>query len=114
MGRSGKDCCISSVIRWSFFFLPKQSLKSEPSYKIDLDFWDCLEGMVKKSYYAELHKIDLVICSHSREGKTPSYSQINMVSLPVHFIPYVTLCFLHYKNCMMSDICCNSILYCKR
>ena len=28
---------------------------------------------------AEFHWTDLVICSHSREGKTLSYSQINEV-----------------------------------
>ena len=33
----------------------------------------------KTGIVAKLHRTDLVICSHSREGKTPSYSQINMV-----------------------------------
>ena len=28
------------------FFLPKQSKKKDPSYKTDLDLWDCL-GKVK-------------------------------------------------------------------
>ena len=32
-------------------------------------------GIVKK-----FHRTDLVICSHPREGKTPSYSQINTVN----------------------------------
>ena len=36
---------ISSVIRRSFF-LPKQSKDLDPSYKTDLDLWDCL-GRVK-------------------------------------------------------------------
>ena len=36
---------ISSVIRQSFF-LPKQSKILDPSYKTDLDLWDCL-GRVK-------------------------------------------------------------------
>ena len=43
---------------------------------MDLDLWDCL-GKVK--LIAKLHRTDLVICSHSREGKSPSYSQINTV-----------------------------------
>ena len=30
---------------------------------------------------AKFHRTDLVICSHSREGKTPSYSQMNTVDL---------------------------------
>ena len=33
----------------------------------------------KTHIIAEFHENDLVICSHSREGTTPSYSQINMV-----------------------------------
>ena len=34
------------VIRQSFSFLPKQSKNVDPSYKMDLDLWDCL-GRVK-------------------------------------------------------------------
>ena len=30
----------------------------------------------KTSIIAKFHRTDLVICSHSREGKTPSYSRI--------------------------------------
>ena len=38
---------IFSVIGWSCFFsLPKQSKNLDPSYKMDLDLWDCL-GRVK-------------------------------------------------------------------
>ena len=33
----------------------------------------------KTGIIAKFHRTDLVICSHSREGRTPSYSQINMV-----------------------------------
>ena len=32
---------------------------------------------------AKLYRTDLVICSHSREGETPSLSQINMVNLQI-------------------------------
>ena len=36
--------------------------------------------MGKTHIIAKFHWTDLVICSHSREGITPSYSRINMVS----------------------------------
>ena len=41
---------------------------------------------------AKIHGTDLVICSHSREGKILSYSQITTVTQPFSFIPpqYVT------------------------
>ena len=38
-----------------------------------------LEG--KTRIVAKFRRTDLVICSHSREGITPSYSRINMVHL---------------------------------
>ena len=61
------------------FFFPKQSEKNlDPSYKMDIDLWDCL-GRVKTCIIAKFHKTDLAICSYSREGKTPSHSRINMV-----------------------------------
>ena len=44
---------------------------------MDLDLWDCL-GRVK--FIVKFHRTDLVICSHSREGKTLSNSQINTVN----------------------------------
>ena len=34
----------------------------------------------KTGIIAKLHGTDLVICSHSREWKTPSYGQINTVN----------------------------------
>ena len=34
----------------------------------------------KTGIISKFYRTDLVICSHSREGKTPSYSQINMVT----------------------------------
>ena len=43
---------------------------------MDLDLWGCL-GRVK--FIAKFHRTDLVICSHSKEGTTPSYSRINTV-----------------------------------
>ena len=36
---------------------------------------------VKTCVIAKFHRTDIVTCSHSREGKTPSDSQINMVLL---------------------------------
>ena len=35
----------------------------------------------KTSIIAKLHRTDIVTCSHSREGETPSYSQTNTVVL---------------------------------
>ena len=37
---------------------------------MDLDFWDCF-GNDKTHIIANLHRTDLVICSQSREEKTP-------------------------------------------
>ena len=45
------------------FFLPNNPKNLDPSYKTDLDVWGC-------------HRTDLVICCHSQEAKTLSYSQI--------------------------------------
>ena len=36
----------------------------------------------KTCIIAKFYMIDLLICSHSREGKTPSYSQINTIMHP--------------------------------
>ena len=49
----------------------------DPSSKMDLNVWDCLRRV---KLIAKLHRTDLIICSHSREGKTLSYSHINTVS----------------------------------
>ena len=50
------------------------------SYKMDLDIWDCL--VRKKTHIiAKFYRADLVICSHSRKRKPPSYRQINMVQI---------------------------------
>ena len=59
-------------------FLTKHLKNLYPSYKTNLDLWDYL-GKLKSCIIAKFHRTDLVICSQSREGKTPSYSQINMV-----------------------------------
>ena len=66
---------ISSLIRRCFFSFQNNPKNLDLSYKTDLDLWDCL-GRVK---LAKLHRTDLIFCTHSREGKTPSYSQINTV-----------------------------------
>ena len=58
----------------SFFSFQNKPKNLDPSYKMDLDFWDC-SGRVK----LVLQNCDLVICSHSREGKSLSYSRINMI-----------------------------------
>ena len=59
---------ISLVIRQSFFFPTKNNPRHlDPSYKMDLDLWDCL-GSVKLKI-ANFDGTDLVICSYFREGK---------------------------------------------
>ena len=68
---------ISSLIRQSFF-LPNNHKDLDPSYKMDLDLWDCL-GRVKLIFQQNLHRTNLIIYTHSKEGNTPSYRRINMV-----------------------------------
>ena len=65
---------ISLVIRQSLISFQNNSKNLELSYKTDLGLWDCL------CIISKFHRTDLDICSHSKEQKTPSYSQINMVS----------------------------------
>ena len=59
------------------FFFPFQNIPKnlDPSYKMDLDLWDCL-GRVNSCITAKFHGTctDLAIFSHSSEGKSPSYS----------------------------------------
>ena len=56
---------------------------------------------------AKLHRTDLIICTHSREGKTPSYSQINMVvdlggyDVPI-FLDIMVWCERTLDACMPS------------
>ena len=58
------------------FFLPKQSHKIDPSYKMDLDFficntyvyfWDCFG---RKEHHLPSQKIELDILIHSGDAKT--------------------------------------------
>ena len=69
--------CISLVIRRSFF-LPKQSQKSR-SILQDGSRSLGLFRKGKTGTIAKFLRADLVICSHSREGETPSYNRINTV-----------------------------------
>ena len=46
------------------FYFPNNPKGSDPSYKTDLDLWNCF-GRVKLVLQQELFKTDLVICSHS-------------------------------------------------
>ena len=45
------------------------------------DLWGRVDryGKGNTPFIAKFHRTDLVVCSHSREVKTQSYSQINMV-----------------------------------
>ena len=45
-GGGGPIYRISLVIRQFFIFIPKQPQNLDPSFKMDLDLWDCL-GRVK-------------------------------------------------------------------
>ena len=69
----------------------------DPSCKMDLDLWDCL-GMGKTGIIARFHRTDLVIWSHSRGTKPPSYSRINTVCQNYHkpslYLPLCVVCTL--------------------
>ena len=47
------------------FFPSKNNLKNlDPSYKMDLDLWDCFRR-VRTGIIATFHRTDLAICNHS-------------------------------------------------
>ena len=70
---------ITEEIRYKteFYFLPKQSQKSRSRSL-------ALFRKGKTCIIAKFHGTDLVICSHSREKKTLSCNQINMVDRLYH------------------------------
>ena len=72
---------ISSVIRRRCF-LPKQSQKSR-SVLQDESRSLRLFGKDKTCIIAKFHRTDLVICYHSRERKSLSYSQINQANASI-------------------------------
>ena len=79
------DYRIFSVIRESFFPLPKQSQKS----RFILQDRSRSLGLFRKGktgITAKFHWTDLVIFSHCRERKTPSYSRRNRVSVCIKVI----------------------------
>ena len=59
-----------------FFSFHNNPKNLDPSYKMDLDHWDCLENW---DSIAKFCWIDLVIYSLSTERKTSSYSRRNTV-----------------------------------
>ena len=61
-----------------FFSFQNNPNYLNPAYKMDLDLWDFRKG--KTCIIGEFHRTGLVICTHSKEGKSSSYSQINMVN----------------------------------
>ena len=88
------------VIRHSFFSFKNNPKNLHLSYKMYLDFWDCL-GRVKLvlQCIAKFQRTDLIICSHSREGKPPSYSQINRVD----YHPTAPKVFQNFYNKIFPD-----------
>ena len=58
-----------------FFPFQNNPKNLDPSVKMDLDIWDCPNW--ETCIISKLLRTDLVIFSHSREGKPLSYSQIN-------------------------------------
>ena len=65
-----------------FFLFQNNPKNLDPSYK---DGSRSL-GLFRKGktlIISKFHRTDLYICSHSREGKTLSYSRINMVLFPL-------------------------------
>ena len=81
---SGKAYCISSVIRHSFFFLPKQSQEARSI----LEVGPRSLGLFRKGQtciIAKFPRTDLVICSRCGEGETLSYGDINTVRVSVYY-----------------------------
>ena len=69
-----------------FFFLPKQSQRSRSILQDGSRSF----GLFRKGkigFIAKFHRTDIVIWSHSRGTKPPSYSQINMVPSCCHATP---------------------------
>ena len=93
------------AIRRVLFSFQNNTKDLDPSYKLNLDLWDCL-GRVdclekgKIGIIAKFHRTDLVICSDSREGKTLSYSQIDRVSVWIHCLAF------HFKRNNICDTFC--------
>ena len=67
----------TSAIRHRIFSFQNNPKNLDPSYKTDLDLWDCLGRL--KWIIAQIHRTGIVTCSHSTEDNTPSYSRINTV-----------------------------------
>ena len=68
----------AQYVPYFFGYKTKQSQKSRSILK-DGSRSLGLFKQGKTCIIAKFNRTDLVICSHSIEGKTPSYSQINMV-----------------------------------
>ena len=59
---------ISSVIRWSFIPFKTVPKNLDPSYKTDLDLWDCL-GKVKLVFYQNFTGVILSFVVILERGK---------------------------------------------
>ena len=85
---------ISSIIRQSFF--PSKTIPKSRSVLKDGSKSLGLFRKGKTHIIAKFLRTDLVICSHSREEKNPSYSRINMEDYPrLHF----KMCGIFCGNC---------------
>ena len=60
-------------------FIPSKTIQKSRSFLQDGSRSLGLFNKGKTCRIAKFHRTDLVICSQSREGKTQSYSRINMV-----------------------------------
>ena len=57
-----------SLVTNGVFSFQNNPKNIDPSYKTDLDLWDCL-GRIKL-VLKQFHRADLVYCRHSMEGKS--------------------------------------------
>ena len=70
--------CISSVLRWSLFYFQNDPKNLDPSYKMDLDLWDCL-GRVKLILQQNYIELIYLFVVNQEMRKSSFYIRINMV-----------------------------------
>ena len=82
-----KGYCISLVIR-QYFLSFQNNAKNLESFLQDGSRSLGLFRKGKTRIIAKFHRNDLVICSHSRERKIPSFSQICTIHCDILFDPF--------------------------